>query len=100
MRTALIVLLVAGCSAEQTVANEPQKHCKVDSDCGAARYCTEAQICRRDCTTDAHCFGPTMTAQCNTQGKCIETVDAAKPPVEDATPDSKPDSMPTPEAGG
>jgi hypothetical protein len=88
-----MVLLLWGCSAEPTVSNEPQKFCKVDVDCGAGRYCTAASICRRDCTIDAHCFGPTTTAQCNAQGKCIDTVDAAMPPPEDATPDSKPDAV-------
>lgn len=102
VRVARIVLLLSlvRCSAEPTVANEPQKLCKVDANCGIGRYCTEPGVCRRDCMIDAHCLGPSLTAQCNTQGKCIDTVDAAMPPVEDARPDSKPDSSPEPGEAG
>jgi hypothetical protein len=94
VRAAWLLLLIVGCSEAAPAANQPQKLCNVDSECGAGRYCTEAHICRRDCTVDAHCFGPTTTAQCNSQGKCIDTVDAAVPPTPDAEPDAKP------EAGG
>lgn len=86
-----------GCSDPKAIPVEPQKLCQVDLDCGAGRYCTETNICRRDCLVDAHCYGPGTTAQCNSQGKCIDSVDAAMPPVTDAPdPDAKPDG----EGGG
>lgn len=76
-----LVLLLAGCASAPATTEAPPKPCALDGDCGKGRYCTSAGVCRRDCSTDAHCFGPTTTAQCNAQGKCIETVDAAAPPV-------------------
>lgn len=99
MRAALLLLLL-GCSDPKAIPSQPQRFCSVDAECGSGRYCTEASICRRDCTIDAHCYGPTTTAQCNSQGKCIDTVDAAAPPEPDAPePDAKPEAAP-PEAGG
>jgi hypothetical protein len=82
----LVALSIVACSEPEAPSNAPPKACKVDADCGAGRYCTEAGICRRDCTIDEHCYGPTTSAQCNAQGRCIETVDAAMPPIEDSGP--------------
>ena len=64
----------------------PRK-CDKDLDCGSRQYCTAARLCRTDCYTDADCLGPTTTAQCNSHGRCIETVEPpadAEPPPEDA----------------
>jgi len=81
-----LLALTLGCSEPEPPPNTPPTPCKVDGDCGSGRYCTEAHVCRRDCYIDAHCYGPTTSAQCNAQGKCIDTVDAASPPPEDAEP--------------
>ena len=96
-------LLFAGLALSMLACSEPAAPsggaptaCKVDGDCGNGRYCSPANVCRRDCYIDAHCYGPTTTAQCNAQGKCIETVDAAEPPVEDSGPTEggkEPDAM-------
>ena len=91
----LALVLVAACSEPPPPSNDPPRACKLDADCGAGRYCTVAGVCRRDCTTDAHCFGPTTSAQCNAQGKCIETVDAASPPPE---PETGPEDSGEPDA--
>lgn len=82
----LFALSLFACEEPEAPSSTPPTPCNVDGDCGEKRYCTEAHVCRRDCYVDAHCFGPTMSAQCNSQGKCIETVDAAMPPDEDAAP--------------
>ncbi len=84
---ALPAAMFVGCTPPETTASEPQKLCKLDTECGSGRYCTVSGVCRRDCTIDAHCYGPGTSAQCNTQGKCLDTVDAAEPPpLEDGGP--------------
>jgi len=89
----LVALSFVACSEPPTPPNTPPTPCKIDADCGAGRYCSTAGVCRRDCTIDAHCYGPTTTAQCNSQGKCIDSVDAASPPEEDSGPvDAEPDA--------
>jgi hypothetical protein len=71
-----------------------QRTCDKDIECGSKQYCTVARLCRTDCYTDSDCLGPTTTAQCNTHGRCIDTVDSsdAAPPDEDA---SKTDGKPS-----
>ena len=97
----LVALTVVACSEpeESSSAKQPPP-CNVDGDCGAGRYCAESGICRRDCYIDAHCYGPTTSAQCNAQGRCIETVDAAMPPSEDAEPSDGGMEPETAEEGG
>ena len=89
---ALLLSVVAACStpADPTGA---LRRCAKDLDCGSRQYCTEARVCRTDCYADADCLGPTTTAQCNTHGRCVDTVDPvdAAPPPEDA---SKADGKP------
>lgn len=80
----LVALTVLGCSEPAAPAGEPKSVCSVDADCGSGRYCSEASVCRRDCLIDVHCYGPGTNAQCNAQGRCIETVDAAAPPPDDS----------------
>jgi hypothetical protein len=87
----LLALTIVACSEPEQETLEQPPPCKVDGDCGAGRYCSESGICRRDCYIDAHCYGPTTSAQCNAQGRCIDTIDAAMPPPVDAEPsDGKP----------
>ena len=93
----LSLLVMAGCSAPSASADAPPAPCSLDADCAKGRYCSNAGVCRSDCAIDAHCYGPSMTAQCNAQGKCIETIDAASPPADDAAT-TKPDA-PLPEGG-
>jgi len=85
-RALLLGLVLAGCSDPKASSNESPSRCRVDGDCSKGRYCSVAGVCRSDCTIDAHCYGPSTTAQCNAQGKCIETIDAALPPPDDAEP--------------
>lgn len=98
VRVLWLVLLLGACSAPKAGGEVPPVGCALDADCGKGRYCTSAGVCRSDCTVDAHCFGPSATAQCNAQGKCIETVDAASPPADDAAAE-KPETTAS-EAGG
>lgn len=86
MRWVLGVVLLIGCSDPTDTSNTQPSPCKLDSECGKGRYCGPAGVCRSDCTTDAHCYGPSTTAQCNAQGRCVETVDAASPPTDDTGP--------------
>jgi hypothetical protein len=79
-------LVLAGCSAPQGASNEEPSRCALDADCGKGRYCSEAFVCRSDCTIDAHCYGPSTTAQCNAQGRCIEVIDPAASPADAAAP--------------
>lgn len=97
-----VVLGAVACTQPAPDEDRPRTSCKVDGDCGRGKYCTEANVCRSDCEIDAHCYGPTTTAQCNAQGRCIETIDAAAPPPDDAGAESgKPDAEePPPEGGG
>lgn len=78
--------LLAACSTPA----DPEgalRTCSKDLDCGNQQYCTIASICRTDCFTDADCLGPTTTAQCNTHGRCIDSVEPSDtaPPDEDAS---------------
>lgn len=100
VRVLLLLSLLVGCSDPKAVANDPPTPCKLDADCGKGRYCGPAGVCRSDCTIDAHCYGPSTTAQCNAQGRCVDTVDAASPPVDDASTEEagEPDA-PAPEGG-
>jgi hypothetical protein len=79
VRVLALLILALGCSDPKPASNDPPKICKLDADCAGRGYCTEAGICRRDCTVDAHCIGPGLGGQCNAQGKCIEPVDASPP---------------------
>ena len=81
---ALFVTLL-GCASTADTNNTPRT-CKKDSDCGDRQYCTIANVCRTDCYKDSDCFGPYPDSQCNSHGRCIDPVDAAPPPPEDAKP--------------
>jgi hypothetical protein len=82
----VVALVYAGCSAPSEPTGAPRT-CDKDLDCGSRQYCTVARLCRTDCYVDADCLGPTTTAQCNTHGRCVDTVEPsdATPPAEDAT---------------
>lgn len=96
----LVGLSLVACSEPPPPSNTPPKPCKIDADCGEGRYCTSAGVCRRDCAIDAHCYGPSTTAQCNSQGKCIDTVDAAMPPPDDSGPSDATEPDAAAEGGG
>jgi hypothetical protein len=80
--TLAVVALLIGCAAPAPVSNAPLPPCEVDRDCGAGRYCGPAGVCRRDCLVDAHCAGGSSFAQCNGQGRCIEVIAEAGPPID------------------
>ncbi|MBI2391415.1 MAG: hypothetical protein HYV09_17630 [Deltaproteobacteria bacterium] len=96
----LVVLTGAACTQPAPDEDKPRTSCKVDADCGRGKYCSEANICRSDCEIDAHCYGPTTTAQCNAQGRCIETIDAASPPPDDAVSEGGESDAEGPTEGG
>jgi len=86
---ALFVALL-GCASTADTSGS-LRTCKKDSDCSDHQYCTNANLCRTDCFKDSDCVGPYPDSQCNTRGRCIDPVDAAPPPPEDATPLDAPD---------
>jgi hypothetical protein len=63
--------------------------CNDDRDCGAQRFCTDAQICRTDCFVDSDCLGLGVDAQCNAHGRCVAPVVDA--PVADVPPEAPDD---------
>lgn len=91
---ALVILLAAlaalgalGCSANAGASDAGPRTCLRDFDCGDHHYCSEGSVCRTDCFVDLDCLGPTKTAQCNAQGRCIETdLDAMAPDTAVAAP--------------
>lgn len=70
---AMAALSVSACGASDDAADAGPRTCERDLDCGAHHYCSDAHVCRTDCFVDADCIGPTKTAQCNAQGRCVET---------------------------
>lgn len=71
---------VSGCGASADTTDAGPRTCLHDLDCGDHHYCSEGSVCRTDCFVDLDCLGPTKTAQCNAQGRCIETdLDAIAP---------------------
>ncbi len=74
---------LAACVTSSSAANAGPLGCARDLDCAGHHYCSDAGVCTTDCFVDADCLGPTATAQCNAQGRCIETnVDAAASPAD------------------
>ena len=80
----LLALTTSGCASTADAGAGPRV-CKKDLDCGDHQYCTLAGVCRTDCFKDTDCVGPFPDSQCNAQGRCIDSVDAAEPPA-DVTP--------------
>jgi hypothetical protein len=80
---------VSGCGSSADANDAGPRTCLRDLDCGDHRYCSAGSICRTDCFVDTDCLGPTKTAQCNAQGRCVETdLDAMAPDApEDASAD-------------
>jgi hypothetical protein len=70
---ALASASTAACGSSDDGADAGPRTCARDLDCGDHHYCSEANVCRTDCYVDADCLGPTKTAQCNAQGRCVET---------------------------
>jgi hypothetical protein len=76
----LVAFALACASACGSGASSPAPEptpCTDDLDCGPQRFCTDAQICRTDCFTDADCIGLGAGAECNAHGRCISGVDEA-----------------------
>ncbi len=80
-RLLLCVALLLGCGPTDTTPTGSPASCRLDADCGKGRYCSSANVCRRDCVVDAHCIGPGGGAQCNAQGRCV-------PPASPEMPDT------------
>lgn len=73
-----ILVALAAASACGSTASSPATQptpCTDDLDCGPQRFCTDAQICRTDCFTDADCLGVGAGAECNAHGRCVAPVD-------------------------
>jgi hypothetical protein len=76
----LSVAFVVGCVDDTPADGGQQPTCAHDVDCGEGRYCTSANICRRDCLVDFDCIGLGSGAECNVHGQCIAPVlDVAYP---------------------
>src|SRR4051794_6630335 len=102
MRLFLVTLAALCACSTPAEPTGSQRTCEKDLECGSHAYCTVAHLCRTDCYSDTDCLGPTTTAQCNTHGRCVETVepevdsgpeDTAKPDGAGADADASTDEV-------